>query len=136
MSPAKPITCDGQVAEWSYLAKRLHPFQAVIWRSVNGSSSKYKVVGINNIPKGSAINQVINYHVPKNERVSVKVGDMIGFSFTGAGGVIAVTFDSKYAAEIKVIYLPLLNVNQIVDFMITQKRHYSIGVTVIQGTCV
>ena len=130
VSPAKPITCDGEVAEWRYLAKRLHTFQAVIWRPVNGYPTKYKVVGINNIPKGSAIDQTTIYSVPLNERISVKAGDMIGWSYDGPNGVIAFTFNSKYAANVKIIYGASLDVNQTVDFNITQERHYSFEVTV------
>ena len=133
VSPAKPIICNGEVSEWRYLAKQLHPFQAVIWRPVDAFESRYKVVGINNIPKGSAIDQTTIYSVPSNERISVKAGDMIGWSFGGPAGVIAASFDSKYAAQVKMVKGASLDVNQSVDFKHTQDRAYSIEVTVIQG---
>ena len=134
MSPAKTITCDGEVAKWRYLAKQLHPFQAVIWRPVDGFPSKYKVVGINEIPKGSAIEEAIIYHVPMSERISVKAGDMIGWSFNGPGVIAFDRASSANAAQVKIVNGASLDVDQTVDFnkYAPQERDYSIEVTVTQ----
>ena len=131
---AKAITCDGEVAEWSYLAKQLHPFQAVIWRPIDGFPSKYKVVGVNDIPKGSAIDQKIIFSVPLSERISVKVGDMIGWSSSGPGAIAFEWPPNDYATQVKFVPRTSLEVNQTIDFNTgtIQDRVYSFEVTVTQ----
>ena len=126
VSPAKNITCNGEVIEWRYLLNVLRPFQAVIWRPIEAFPSKFKVVGINDIPKGTVINEEIIYSVPKKERISVKEGDMIGWS---GYQVMAFNLDSVHDAQIKyigVIGHPTLEVNLTVEFDATDDRAYSI----------
>ena len=80
VSPSQVITCDGLISEWKYQGKKSNPFRAIVWRPVAGSSTQFKIVGINDIPPG-AINTEVTYQVPSDQRISVQAGDMIGWSF-------------------------------------------------------
>ena len=86
VSPDQQFLCDGQLTEWRYQGKRSNvSFRAIVWRPVDSSAngtnvSQFKIVGINDIPAG-AINRPINYAVPESERITVKAGDVIGWSF-------------------------------------------------------
>ena len=120
------------MAKWRYLAKQLHSFQAIIWRKIEGFPAKFKVVGINDIPAGSVIDQEITYSVPESERISVKAGDMIGWSH-GPGVVAWIDEGSGHLAKIWYVSRsahPTLDENQIVQFAYLQDRQYSIEVTV------
>ena len=131
VSPSKYIQCNGFVVEWRYVAERLYPFKAVIWRKVEGFPSKFKVVGINEIPVGSVTNQEITYTVPENERISVKAGDVIGWSHGPA--LLSWILGGNHLTQIQYvsrINQPTLEENQIVAFSHLEDRHYSIQVTV------
>ena len=131
VSPAKYIPCNGFVVEWRYVAQQLYSFKAVIWRKIEGFPSKFKVIGINEIPAGSVTNQEIIYTVPENERISVKVGDMIGWSHGPA--LLPWILGGNHLAQIRFVSKvthPTLEENQIVEFGDLEERHYSIQVTV------
>ena len=83
VSPDTPFTCDGKLVEWKYQMKASNPFRAIVYRPVDGSDVEFQVVGVNNIPAGD-INTPLTYTVPENERIAVKAGDLIGWSFDGA----------------------------------------------------
>ena len=80
VSVDQPFTCDGKLVEWRYQVKASNPFRAIVWRPVTGSDNEFQIVGINDIGS-SDINTPITYTVPENERIAVKAGDLIGWSF-------------------------------------------------------
>ena len=80
VSPDQKFPCNGQVTEWRYQGKKSNGFQAIVWRRVDNSTTKFRVVGINDIPAGTA-NTPITFTVSKYQRITVKAGDMIGWSF-------------------------------------------------------
>ena len=53
---------------------------------ISGNGTLYDIIGINDIPAGD-INQIVTYHVPDDERISVLVGDVIGFGWNSPGAV-------------------------------------------------
>ncbi|XP_071955155.1 uncharacterized protein [Antedon mediterranea] len=80
VSPDQKFSCSGQVASWSYQGKTTAPFRAIIFRQIEGSNTQFKVVGINDIPAGVA-NAEVTYIIPESERITVELGDVIGWSF-------------------------------------------------------
>ena len=72
--------CNGQVTEWRYQGKTSNEFRAIVWRPVDGPHTQFRIVGINDIPAGAA-NTPVTYTVPENERITVRAGDVIGWSF-------------------------------------------------------
>ena len=82
-SPDKQFLCSGQVKEWRYQGKSANSFRAIVWRPIVGSDTQFKIVGINDIPAG-AVNTPVTYAVPENDRITVKPGDVIGWSFGSA----------------------------------------------------
>ena len=126
--PAKQITCDGVVTEWRYQAKQSYPFKAIIGRPVAGSSTKFTIIGINDIPAG-AVNQQVVYSVPENDRIAVQPGDVIGWAFHN--GVLSYTTGGS--ALVRWVYVgnnSTLNVNQISDFSGSGNRQYAIEATI------
>ena len=83
VSPDQSFRCNGQVTEWQYQAKTSNGFRAIVWRPVDESATKFRIVGINDIPAG-AVNTPVTYSVPLNQSIRVQFGDVIGWSF-GAG---------------------------------------------------
>lgn len=82
VSPDQKFKCSGAITMWRWRAKRKsNPFRAIVWRPVGGSSTKFKIVGINNIPAQDGKDKVKTYLVPAFEQIKVKVGDVIGWSF-------------------------------------------------------
>ena len=80
VSPDKKFKCSGAITMWRWRAKRnSNPFRAIVWRPVGGSDTKFKIVGINNIPAQKG--KVGTYLVPKFEQIKAQVGDVIGWSF-------------------------------------------------------
>ena len=72
------IPCDGKVATWNLWTKRPGTLRAMIVRPVNGSSTNFSIVGINDITITSAMaNQNITYTVPSCKRIIAQNGDMI-----------------------------------------------------------
>ena len=86
LSRDQRFSCNGEVTEWQYVAKQSHGFRAIVWRQMDSTATTFFVVGINDIPAGP-INTPVTYKVPEFERIRVKVGDMIGWSF--GDGVLA-----------------------------------------------
>ena len=82
ISPDQKFFCSGQVTEWRYQGKHSNGFRAVVWRPVDASATQFRIVGINDIPAGP-INSPVTYIVPKSQRITVKAGDVIGWSFGG-----------------------------------------------------
>ena len=80
VSPDQKFLCSGQVTEWQYQGKKSNGFRAVVWRPVDDSATKFRIVGINNIPAGP-VNTLVTFAVPVNARITVKAGDVIGWSF-------------------------------------------------------
>ena len=76
----KQFLCNGQVTAWRYQGKQSNAFRAIVWRPVTGSTTQFQIVGINDIPAG-VINTPVTYTVPEDKRITVKAGDMIGWSF-------------------------------------------------------
>ena len=79
VAPTKRL-CSGQLTMWTYQGTSSTPFRAIIFRRVGGSQTQFKIVGINDIPAGAA-NVPIVYSVPEADRITVKEGDVIGWSF-------------------------------------------------------
>ena len=120
------------MTQWRYIAKQLHPFQAVIWRKIDDFPSKFKVIGINDIPVASGIDKEIIYSVPENKRITVKAGDMIGWSH-GPGVIAWINEGGDHLAQIWFVSRSThstLDENQIVQFSNLEDRQYSIEVTV------
>ena len=93
VSPDQKFLCSGEVTEWRYQRKYSNGFRAIVFRPVDGSATKFRVVGVNDIPVGPN-NTPLTYTVPKFQRIAVKAGDMIGWSF--GGGVLGFTFGGDH----------------------------------------
>ena len=70
VSPDQRFLCNGQVTEWRYQGKQSNAFRAIVWRQVEGFATQFQVVGINGIPAG-AVNTLVSYTVPENDRITV-----------------------------------------------------------------
>ncbi|XP_072045785.1 uncharacterized protein [Amphiura filiformis] len=92
-SPDQKFTCSGQVTAWKYQGKSSRPFRAIVFRPTGGADTEFEIVGINDIPAGAA-NTPVNYVVPENDRITVAIGDVIGWSF--GGGVITYNGGGSY----------------------------------------
>ena len=129
VSPDQKFLCNGQVTEWRYQAKASHGFLAIVWRPVDGSATKFRVVGINNIPAGP-VNTLVTYPVPKNQRITVEAGDVIGWSF----GAAVLTYNEGGGYRVRWLGRNLhgsLQVYQESDInACVEKREYSIAATV------
>ncbi|XP_072028880.1 E3 ubiquitin-protein ligase RNF213-like [Amphiura filiformis] len=79
VSPEQKFLCQGQITSWRYQCNASHSFCAIVWRQVTGSETKFKVVGINDIPAAD-VGVPVTYQVPEDERISVQPGDVIGWS--------------------------------------------------------
>ena len=125
VSPDKEIRCDGLITQWRYRAKTSNPFRAIVWRSVPGSSTQFKIVGITDIPAGP-INREVTFNVPEDQRFQVKAGDVIGWSF--GDGVLAYNGGGGFSVRWLHGFLhSTLTDNQIHDFNGgNQDREYSI----------
>jgi hypothetical protein len=80
VSPNQQFLCGGQVTKWTYQGKYSRPFRAIVFRPIEDSSTEFRIVGINDVPAGAANTQVV-YSVPERERITVNIGDVIGWSF-------------------------------------------------------
>ncbi|XP_072046221.1 hyalin-like [Amphiura filiformis] len=128
---SKEFSCYGYVTQWSWYAKySSRPFRAVVWRPVSGYSSRFKIVGINDIPSKSQGSET--FTVPESQRITVEPGDVIGWSFqyhtirydTGGSDLVHWRSGNLYSS---------LQVNQIQDFNEgIGFRQYSIRATVLQ----
>lgn len=78
------MTCDGFLSQWTYQTDTSNGFKAIVWREVRGSSTRFQIVGINDIPVGES-GIPVTFEVPTNERIRVRPGDMIGWSFQDGG---------------------------------------------------
>ena len=129
VSPDQRFLCNGQVTEWRYQAKASHGFRAIVWRPVDKSATKFRIVGINNIPAG-AVNTPVTYSVPAHQRIRVQIGDLIGWSF-GAG---VLTYNGGGGDRVRWLGGNLhgsLKANQERDINTgVQDREYSIAATV------
>ncbi|XP_072033285.1 uncharacterized protein [Amphiura filiformis] len=124
-----PFLCSGQVTSWTYQGKFSGSFRAIVFRPVEGSLTQFQIVGINDIPAG-AVNTPVNYVIPENERITVKYGDVIGWSF--GSGVITYNGGGSYNLRWVGGYLHAsLVVDQIVNINGgAGAREYSIEATV------
>ena len=95
----KPIPCDGEISQWMYWATVSKPLRAVVWRPTN-AVTVYTVVGINDIPAG-VINEAAVYIVPKDQRIEVRQGDVIGVSWSDASPQTTWVVGGPGAAEIR-----------------------------------
>ena len=84
VSADKVMSCDGFLSQWTYQTDTSNGFKAIVWRKVIGSSAKFQIVGINEIPDGES-GRPVTFEVPTNERIRVRPGDMIGWSFQEGG---------------------------------------------------
>ena len=82
----KEIPCDGKVIAWNYYATVAQPFRTVVWRRTP-SPTQFSVVGINDIPAGE-INKAVTFSVPKEQRIEVRKGDLIGIAFNEANAKV------------------------------------------------
>lgn len=128
VSPVKKFSCDGQVIEWQYYSKASSPFKAIVWRPIEDSDTQFQIVGVNIIPAG-ALNTEVTYTVPDNELITVKSGDLIGWSHEGVvpfntGGGTRVRFVGGHLYANLVVGL-VQTINQGVE-----DREYSIAATV------
>ncbi len=128
VEPEKRIRCNGKVTIWTYQGKYLRPFRAIIFRPVEGSQTQFKIVGINDIPAGTPNHGLVYYSVPEANQISVKYGDVIGWS----SGDSVLTFDTDANRWSTVRWLggnmnTDLETDQILDFNSgNEKRVYSI----------
>ena len=93
VAPRKKFHCNGEVTMWRYQAPRTIKstgFQAIVFRPVDGSTTLFKVIGVNDIPAGE-FNTPFSYMVPEGKRIRIEHGDVIGWSFQTA----AITFDKS-----------------------------------------
>ena len=130
VSPDQKFVCDGLVTEWRYQGKRASAFQAMVWRQIEGSATQFQIVGINDIP-GGAVNTPVTYTVPEDERIIVRAGDVIGWSFGEA--VLPYNEGGDYRVRWlqKTDQLGNLTVNQVHDIIKgVTNREYSIAATV------
>ena len=106
------------------------PFRAIVWRPITGSTTQFQIVGINDIPAG-AVNTPVTYAVPGNDRITVKAGDMIGWSF----GDSIIAYNDSGVNRIFWLGGSLhgsLQVNEVHTFSLSREtsREYSIAATV------
>ena len=128
VSPDKPISCCGEVTAWQYQAKNSKAFRAIVFSPVEGSDTKFRIVGINDIPAG-AVNTPVTYTVPEDQRIFVIPGDVIGWSFGDAS--LAWNSGGSYRVPWKGGNLHAsLKVDQVVDIQGVEKREYSIAAIV------
>ena len=130
VSPDQQFQCNGQVTEWRYQGKQPDAFQAIVWRPIAGSDIQFQIVGINDIP-ARPVNIPVSYIVPPNERITVRAGDVIGWSFKNS----ALTWDKGGDHRVRYLtntsLLGDLQVNQVVNVTSgDDKREYSITATV------
>lgn len=126
VSPSTQFTCDGEVTEWRFQARASNPLRAIVFRPIDGTTTQFKIIGFNDIP-ASEINTPILYTVPENERITVRQGDVIGFSYDQA----SLGFDK--GGNTRLLYGRYLEItiDQIVDVARGPvKRSYSFQATV------
>ncbi|XP_072048991.1 uncharacterized protein [Amphiura filiformis] len=129
VSPDQQFLCSGTVTKWTFQGKRSKPWRAIVFRPTEGSVTEFQIVGINDIPAG-AVNTPVDYTVPESERIPVKSGDVIGWSF--GGGVITWNRGGSYKVRwVRGNLHAGLAVNQTVNIKAgVQLREYSIEATV------
>ena len=128
----RDFKCHGVVTQWRYWPARSVPFKAMVLRKVHGSDdTKYNIVGINAIPDG-AIDQSLIYQVPDNERISVQIGDVIGFAWNSPAVKYSKNPDAEDVYMIKNIPMTNLKVNDTLVPYKNRTRAYSIQ-AVISG---
>ena len=131
VSPDQQFLCNGQVTEWRYQGKTSYAFRAIVWRPVDDSDTQFRIVGINDIPVGAANTPVI-YTVPESERITVRAGDVIGWSF----GESVLTFNGGGHYRVRWVGGNLhgsLQVNEVRDINSgVEEREYSIAATVTE----
>ncbi len=133
VAPEKRIRCNGKVTIWTYDGKYSRPFRAIIFRPVEGSQTQFKIIGINDIPAGTA-NGLVYYSVPEANQISVKYGDVIGWS----SGDSVITFNTDQRRVSPVWWLSGnlhddLVTDQILDFNSgNERRAYSIEAYAIE----
>ena len=132
VSPEKQFSCVGKVTEWRYQAKYSRAFRAIVWRPVDGSNTRFQIVGINDIPAG-ATNTPVTYTVPVDELITVEPGDVIGWSFgggvityNGGGGTLVRWTGGNLHASLDVGQVRNINDG-------AGDREYSIAATVLRG---
>ncbi|XP_072049004.1 uncharacterized protein [Amphiura filiformis] len=132
VSPDQQFLCSGTVTKWTFQGKRSKPWRAIVFRPTEGSVTEFQIVGINDIPAG-AVNTPVDYTVPESERIPVKSGDVIGWSF--GGGVITWNRGGSYKVRwVRGNLHAGLAVNQTVNIKAgVQLREYSIEATVDAG---
>ena len=134
VSPDQQFLCNGQVIEWRYQGKTSNAFQAIVWRSVDDSDTQFRIVGINEIPAvpAGAVNTPVIYSVPESERITVKAGDVIGWSF--GESVLTYNVGGHYRVGWLVRnLLGSIQVNQVYDInSAVEERDYSIAATVTE----
>ena len=80
------IACGGFLSQWTYQTDTsAGGFKAIVWRKVIGSSTRFQIIGINDVPGGESGETPVTFEVPLNERIIVRPGDLIGWSFQGRG---------------------------------------------------
>ena len=128
-SPDQQLLCNGQVTAWTFQCKNYNPFRAIVWRPINGSATKFRIVGINDIPASPVYTPVV-YTVPDNQRITVSSGDVIGWSF----GDSVLAYNSGGAYRVRWLGGNLhgsLQVNQVRDINTgVEYRQYSIAAMV------
>ena len=130
VSPDQRFLCNGQVTAWQYLGQNSNAFRAIVWRPINTSATQFRIVGINNIPAG-AVNTPVTYTIPENQRISVKAGDVIGWSF--GDSVLPYNFGGANRVRYLKGNLNGSLTNQVLDINFgVWEREYSIAATVVE----
>ena len=112
---------------WHYQAKISYGFHAMVFRPLDSSHTRYKVVGINDIPAGE-INKPVTYNVAEGDRIKVQRGDVIGWSTEVIP--FAYMIDSDARNLIRWVNITQYSLHDIMLFDHDELREYSIGATV------
>ncbi|XP_072048170.1 uncharacterized protein [Amphiura filiformis] len=119
------ISCNGFLTTWKYFPSRAQPIKLLVLRPIG---SKYKVVGVNDVPLGSVTLGVANeYDEPELSRIAVEAGDVLGLvncnqpTSTCGHGIFYDTGGSRQSS-----YKPLRALtNATVDYTFVAMQHYT-----------
>ncbi len=130
MVSQKEFSCYGKITHWSwYVYSSNRPFRAIVWRRESGSSTRYKIMGINDLQSSSTGRT--SYTVPEDEQIFVKPGDVIGWSYSHSYSLRYSGSRYSYTEDL-IRYVggnlaSSLQVNQVVDINSgSEYRKYSI----------
>ena len=128
------MPCTGLVKTWELWTEQPGKLRAMIVRPVPGSSTKFTIVGLNDITITSAMtHQKITYTVPLDERITAEGGDMIAISNFGSPNNPALQANTGGGTLLKFVFLDpvTLNPGDTLTTLYTQEVTASVSVTVV-----